>query len=258
MCRIKLASSAEPQGDLAHGETLLQGVWVPWALTQGVFVTRHPRPRRGWVTCVSPETRGHPECLLQEAARHMRKTVGSPTTDGRGRNTGHVLTPTTDFNQKVCDFLWLPEPVTTAGGLKTTDIHPAPVPGTRRLRSGCPRAELPAEAPGEGPPRFFQLLGAPGVHPWAGGRLPPVSASVSTWLLCCVRVSSVLCLIRTLSLGFRATPIQEEPHLRPFTPSHLQRPRFLMRSCSQVLGLARRRAICSAVVQALQGLFKGC
>ena len=206
MCRIKLASSAEPQGDLAHGETLLQGVWVPWALTQGVFVTRHPRPRRGWVTCVSPETRGHPECLLQEAARHMRKTVGSPTTDGRGRNTGHVLTPTTDFNQKVCDFLWLPEPVTTAGGLKTTDIHPAPVPGTRRLRSGCPRAELPAEAPGEGPPRFFQLLGAPGVHPWAGGRLPPVSASVSTWLLRCVRVSPLRCLIRTLSLGLGPPP----------------------------------------------------
>ena len=138
------------------------------------------------------------------------------------------------------------------------DIRPPPALETRRPKSRGPSAELPAEAPGEGPRRLFQLPGAPGGHPWAGGRLPPVSASVSTWLLCCVRVSSVLCLIRTLSLGFRATPIQEEPHLRPFTPSHLQRPRFLMRSCSQVLGLARRRAICSAVVQALQGLFKGC
>ena len=32
-CRIKLASSAKPWGDLAHGETLLQGLWVPWAST---------------------------------------------------------------------------------------------------------------------------------------------------------------------------------------------------------------------------------
>lgn len=70
--------------------------------------------------------------------------------------------------------------------------------------SWCPKAELHPEAPGEGPPGLFQLLGAPGIRPWAGGRLPPVS----TWLLC-VHVSPLPCLIRTLSLGFRATPIQE-------------------------------------------------
>ena len=96
------------------------------------------------------------------------------------------------------------------GGLATTHIHPAPALGTRRLRSRCPRAEFPAEAAGEGPPRLLQLLGAPSVHPWAGGRLPPVSASVSMWLLLCVRVSPLVCLIRILSLGFRATPIQED------------------------------------------------
>ena len=77
---------------------------------------------------------------------------------------------------------------------------------TRHLRSRCPRAELPAEAPGEGPSRLFQLLGAPGTHPWAGGRLPPISASVSTWLLLCVHVCPLLGLIRTLSLGLGPPP----------------------------------------------------
>ena len=81
-----------------------------------------------------------------------------------------------------------------------TSILPL-VPGTRHLWSGCPRAGLPAEAPGEGPPHLFQLLGAPGVRPWAGGHLPPVSTSVSMWLLLCVRVSPLLRLIRTLLWG---------------------------------------------------------
>ena len=96
------------------------------------------------------------------------------------------------------------------GGLATTHIHPAPALGTRCLRSRGPRAELPAEAAGEGPPHLFQLLQAPGVRPWAGGRFPPVSASVSMWLFLCIRVSPLVCLIRILSLGFRATPIQED------------------------------------------------
>ena len=85
--------------------------------------------------------------------------------------------------------------------LRTTDIHSPQVLETRCLRSRGPRAELPSQSPGEGPPGLFQLLGARGVRPWAGGGLPPVSASVSTWLLLCVRVSPLLCLIRTLSLG---------------------------------------------------------
>ena len=63
------------------------------------------------------------------------------------------------------------------------------------------------------PSHLFQLLGAPGIHPWAGGHLPPVSTSISTWLLLCVHVSLLLCLIRTLSLGlgpplFRRTSSQ--------------------------------------------------
>ena len=105
--------------------------------------------------------------------------------------------------------------------MTTDQVYPnsgdssSPVLEARRLRSGCPRAELPAESPGEGPSRLVQLLGAPGVHPWAGGRLRPVPASVSTWLLLCVPVSPLLCLIRTLSVALGPPPVQEEPHLRP-------------------------------------------
>lgn len=88
-----------------------------------------------------------------------------------------------------------------------TGIHPPPVLGPRCLGSRGPRAQLSAEAPGECPSRLFQLLGAPGIHSWAGGRLPPVSACISTRLLLCVRVSPPLCLIKTLSQGSRATLI---------------------------------------------------
>ena len=92
------------------------------------------------------------------------------------------------------------------GGAKHHTLILPPVLGTTRLRSGGPRAELPAEAPGECSPHLLQLLGAPGVPPWAGGRLTPVSASVSTWLLLCVPVSPLLCFIRTLSLGLGPPP----------------------------------------------------
>ena len=81
---------------------------------------------------------------------------------------------------------------------------------------------MPPESPGEGPPCLFQLLGAPGIHPWAGGRLPPVSAS--TRLLLCVLVSPLLCLIRTLSLGLGLSPSRRASS-QTFTPSQLQRPR---------------------------------
>ena len=57
--------------------------------------------------------------------------------------------------------------------------------------------------------------------------------------------------------GLRATPTREDRHLRPFTPSQPQRPRFFKRSCSQVLGLGRRHAIYGATVQPLRDLSKG-
>ena len=83
-------------------------------------------------------------------------------------------------------------------GLRTIDIPPLPVLEAGHLRSRGPRAELCPESPGKGPTRLFQLMRAPGVCPWAGGRLPPVSASVSTWLLLCV---CLFCVLRTLTLG---------------------------------------------------------
>ena len=127
--------------------------------------------------------------------------------------------------------------------------RPLPALGTTHLRSGCPRAGLPAEAPGEGPPRLVQLLGAPGVRPWASGRLPPVSASVSTWLLLCPFLSSSVSYKEPV-LGFRATPIQEEPHLRPFTPSRLQIPSFQVTPHSKVW--RRGRGGTSWMVQGLR------
>ena len=89
--------------------------------------------------------------------------------------------------------------------IQTMEMHRRPAPETRCLRSRGPRAERRPEAPGEGPSRLFRLLGAPGIHPWAGGRLPAVSASVSMWLLC-VHVSPLVCLIRTLTLGSGPPP----------------------------------------------------
>lgn len=86
------------------------------------------------------------------------------------------------------------------------------------LRSSCPRVD-PPEPPGQGPSHLFQLLGAPGIHPWAGDRLPPVSPSISTCLLLHVHISLPFCLVRTLSLGlgpplFRKTSSQT---LHPIT-----------------------------------------
>ena len=106
------------------------------------------------------------------------------------------------------------------GHLYEEEIHPPPALETRRLKSRGPRAELRPESPGEGPSCLSRLLGAPGVCPWAGGRLPPVSASVSTWLLCCARVSPLVCLIRTLSLGLGPPPSRRTSSQ---TPSPLQR-----------------------------------
>ena len=68
---------------------------------------------------------------------------------------------------------------------------------------------LTSEAPGEGPSCLLRLLRAPGVCPWAGGRLPPVCL--------CLHVASPLCPCLPSSVsykdpvpGFRATPIQED------------------------------------------------
>ena len=101
-CRIKLACSVKPRGDLGHGETLLQGVW---ASTRDVSVSRRSCPRptgASWAQTTRPP------------ARH-RGSRDTTTGCGDG-NTCHVLTPKTDLKQKPCHFLWLPEPVTASWG----------------------------------------------------------------------------------------------------------------------------------------------
>ena len=135
-------------------------------------------------------------------------------------------------------------------------MYPPLVLRTRRLKSGCSRAGLPAEAPGEGPPRLFRLLGAAGVCPWAGGRLPPVSASVSTWLLRCVRVSPLPCLIRTLWWGLRPPPPRRTSSqtLHSITAAETL---LLNKVLFTGSGLAGRQAVCSASVQPLWDPSKG-
>ena len=85
--------------------------------------------------------------------------------------------------------------------------HPSsPSPGDHTSEVKGSQGWAPCRGSRGGSSRLFQLPGSPGVRPWAGGRLPPVSASVSTWLRSCVRVSPLPCLIRTLSLGLGPPP----------------------------------------------------
>ena len=81
---------------------------------------------------------------------------------------------------------------------------PSPEDQTYKVKGSQGRAVSRGSRGGSCPP--LPASGAPGVRPWAGGRLPPVSASVSTWLLLCVRVSPLLCLMRTLSWGLGPPP----------------------------------------------------
>ena len=82
--------------------------------------------------------------------------------------------------------------------------------GTRRLKARCPRAGLPAEAPGEGPSRLSQLLGG-SRHPSLGWYPPPSRLCPSLHLAAPLRPrlpSSVS--YKDPVPGFRATPIQED------------------------------------------------
>lgn len=109
-------------------------------------------------------------------------------------------------------------------GCKASHTILRPVLGTTRLRSGCPRAGLPAEARWR-PPRPFQLPGAPRPVPGLVAALlqslpPSPRLHVASPLHPCLP-SSVS--YKDPAMGFRPTPSQRKPHLRPFTPSPLQR-----------------------------------
>ena len=55
---------------------------------------------------------------------------------------------------------------------------------------------LPPETLGDSPSHLFHLLGGSG-SPWACGCLPPISASIFTWLLPSLYVQVFLSLLRT-------------------------------------------------------------
>lgn len=79
--------------------------------------------------------------------------------------------------------------------------------GARSMSSGCPRAMLPSEAPGEGPACLVQLVGLQAsLGLW---YVTPVSASVFRWPLPMCLFSSVS-LTRTFVTGFRATWIIQD------------------------------------------------
>ena len=75
-----------------------------------------------------------------------------------------------------------------------TRIHSPPVLESETCDQGVGRAELPPEAPGEGPSGLVQPLGDPR-PPWACGHLTPTSASICTnllWVALCLRSPSLL------------------------------------------------------------------
>ena len=118
-------------------------------------------------------------------------------------------------------------------GAYTMQIHPPRVLRTRHLRSGGPRAGLPAEAPEECPSPLFQLLGAPGVRPGlVAASLPSLAPSPHGF-----STVSLFCVLQGPVVGFRATLNQEEPRLRPFTSAHLQGSYFWTRSYPEVLAV---------------------
>ena len=116
----------------------------------------------------------------------------------------------------------------TLGSLKQQDSTPHPGDQTSEVKGS--RGPAPSRGSRGG---SFLPLPAPGGsrRPWAGGRLPPVSAFVFPWLLLCVWVSS-LSLRGTLSLeggppSSRRTSSQTPHFLTPaktFCPNKLPFP----------------------------------
>ena len=86
-----------------------------------------------------------------------------------------------------------------------TQIDSPPVLESETCDQGVGRAELPPEAPAEGPSGLVQPLGDPR-PPWACGHITPTSASICTnllpWVGLCLR-SPLSFLPRTPVIGFR-------------------------------------------------------
>ena len=108
--------------------------------------------------------------------------------------------------------------------------RPGPCCGSVLLNSPCPRALLPAGAPGRVPPASSNVWDPR--CPLAGGRVPPVS-SVLTGLAPPLHLRLLFCLLRgppSLDVG---PPGPGRAQLMSFTPPHLQTPCCHIRSHSQ-------------------------
>ena len=97
----------------------------------------------------------------------------------------------------------------TGHRLEAQNIHnfSRPTLEPRRLRPRCSKVVLPPQAPGRGLPASSSSGGPR--RPWAGGCVPPISASVSTWLLLWVCVSSSVSSQDTV-IGCRAPLTQDD------------------------------------------------
>ena len=84
-----------------------------------------------------------------------------------------------------------------------TQIHSPPVLESETCDQGVGRAELPPEAPVEGPSGLVQLLGDPR-PPWACGHITPASVSICT---------NLGALVPLVTLCLRSPPLLFQGHL---------------------------------------------
>ena len=118
-----------------------------------------------------------------------------------------------------------------------TQTHSPPVLESETCDQGAGRAQLPPEAPGEGPSGLVQLLGDPR-PPWACGHITPTSVSICTnllpWVALCLR-SLPLLFQAHLPLDLGSTCVPGDLVQRSVTYFHLLRPFIGIRSPLQAV-----------------------
>ena len=112
-----------------------------------------------------------------------------------------------------------------------------PVLESETCDQGVGRAQLPPEAPGEGPSGLVQLLGDPR-PPWACGHITPTSVSICTnllpWVALCLR-SLPLLFQAHLPLDLGSTCVTGDLVQRSVNYFHLLRPFIGIRSPLQAV-----------------------
>ena len=118
-----------------------------------------------------------------------------------------------------------------------TQTHLPPVLESETCDQGAGRAQLPPEAPGEGPSGLVQLLGDPR-PPWACGHITPTSVSICTnllpWVALCLR-SLPLLFQAHLPLDLGSTCVTGDLVQRSVNYFHLLRPFIGIRSPLQAV-----------------------